>query len=106
MSTPKTVAINSSLEIVKMEECRFKALSMLGYYKVSGYAFRHPELGFVSFDGEIPYIPRGGKRTLQSILNDAALSVLTECTGCTNGAKIAPNIGVTDRKSYEKGPVE
>ncbi|GAC44046.1 hypothetical protein [Paenibacillus popilliae] len=70
MRTPKTVAINSSLEIVKMEDCHFRTLSMLGYYKVSGYAFRHPELGYVSYDGEIPFIPRGGKRTLQSILDD------------------------------------
>ncbi|GAC41979.1 hypothetical protein [Paenibacillus popilliae] len=49
MRTSKTLAINSNLKIVKLEVCRFRTLSMLGYYKVSGYAFRHPELGFVSF---------------------------------------------------------
>ncbi|BFH18180.1 hypothetical protein J6TS7_29260 [Paenibacillus dendritiformis] len=69
MRTP-TVAINSKLKIVKLTNCRFSMKSMTGYYNVNGFALHHSQLGYVSFDGEVPYIPRGGEEALQSILDE------------------------------------
>ncbi|MFW5434337.1 3-isopropylmalate dehydratase [Paenibacillus apiarius] len=61
--------INNELKIVRLKDTRFKMRSMLGYLKINGYTFQHPQLGYVSFDGEVPYVPRGGKKALQSILD-------------------------------------
>lgn len=61
--------LNTGLKIVKLKDTRFEMASKLGYYKANGFALHHPELGYLSFDGEVPYIPRGGKPALQSILD-------------------------------------
>nr|WP_150959380.1 3-isopropylmalate dehydratase [Aneurinibacillus sp. XH2] len=67
MRTEETIAINEKLEIVKLTNQRFKAPG--GHYRPTGYAFRHPELGYPSFDGELPYRPKGGKAVLQETLD-------------------------------------
>ncbi|WP_374018981.1 3-isopropylmalate dehydratase [Paenibacillus thiaminolyticus] len=59
--------LNNGLKIVKLKDTRFEMASKLGYYKVNGFALLHPQLGYASFDGEKPYIPRGGKRALEAI---------------------------------------
>lgn len=60
--------INSQLQIVKLDNARFR--HQQGYVVVSGYTFKHPELGYVAFDCDNgkPYIPIGGRLALESIL--------------------------------------
>lgn len=60
-----TAEINSQLEIVRLKDKRFRIPG--GYCIVSGYALRHPELGYVSFNGETPYMPP--KSALRAILD-------------------------------------
>lgn len=59
MRTEETIEINNRLEIVRVENQRFKTLG--GYFKPEGFAFLHPKLGYFSFKGDIPYMPKGGK---------------------------------------------
>jgi hypothetical protein len=42
-----------------------------GYIVCSGYALQDPKKGFIAFesDGGMPYIPKGGKKALKSILD-------------------------------------
>lgn len=65
----ETKAINAKLEIVKLNGERFKVPG--GYVRPDGYCFRHPKLGFLSFQGDkpIPYRPIGGRGALHSILD-------------------------------------
>ena len=73
MRTSETTAINSKLEIVKLSNQKFKVPG--GYVIKKGYALHHPALGFFCWpnpnkDGHIlPYTPKGGKATLQEILD-------------------------------------
>ncbi|EJW13818.1 3-isopropylmalate dehydratase [Paenibacillus alvei] len=63
------MTINQNLlTIVNLNDAKFEMKSKLGYYKVNGYVFHHPS-GYVSFDGEVPYCPCGGKKALQCILD-------------------------------------
>lgn len=64
--TNETKAINNKLEIIKLEGQKFKVPS--GYIMPTGFTLYHPEFGYFSFDGDIPYIPSGGRKTLKSIL--------------------------------------
>lgn len=62
-----TIQINQGLSIVKFNGERFQAPG--GYYKPTGHALKHPELGFVAFGGsDHPYQPRGGRKALKAIL--------------------------------------
>ena len=55
-----------NLQITRLKgETKFK--HPLGYTKPTGYCFK-TDKGYLSFDGIIPYIPRGGKKALESIL--------------------------------------
>ncbi|MCY9763181.1 3-isopropylmalate dehydratase [Paenibacillus alvei] len=58
------------LNIVQLKDTKFEMRSKLGYYKVNGHVLHHPEYGYVSFDGEVPYKPCGGREALQCILDD------------------------------------
>lgn len=59
--------INSELKIVKLGTQRFKTEG--GYYQPEGYALKHPELGYFSFEADHPYNPIGGRKALKSILD-------------------------------------
>ncbi|MDN4090905.1 3-isopropylmalate dehydratase [Paenibacillus polymyxa] len=67
MRTPETIAINDQLQIVRLQNTKFQAPN--GYWLLDGYALHHPSLGYVSFDGETPFQPGGGKATLQSVMD-------------------------------------
>lgn len=62
-----TQQINSQLKLVKLGTQKFR--TELGYYKPTGYALKHPELGYFSFDTDYPYSPVGGRKALKSILD-------------------------------------
>lgn len=73
--------ITKGLEIVKLKELKFG--NKLAYTIPTGFALRHKELGFLSFEADnkdtkygvkIPYIPVGGKKALQSILDGGGLT--------------------------------
>lgn len=66
-----TQQINNELQIVKLGSQKFKTVN--GYYQPKGFALKHPELGYFSFDTEYPYSPKGGKKALQSILDQGGL---------------------------------
>ncbi|WP_256719742.1 3-isopropylmalate dehydratase [Paenibacillus glucanolyticus] len=60
-------AVNAALEIVKLEFQRFTVPG--GYIKPTGYAFKHPEYGYLAFnDTTGPYNPCGGKNALEEIM--------------------------------------
>ncbi|KQY90985.1 hypothetical protein ASD24_24630 [Paenibacillus sp. Root52] len=62
-----TKEINLALKVVKLTHERFKVPG--GYIKPTGYAFKHPEHGYLRFKNNIsPYIPLGGKKTCEEIL--------------------------------------
>ena len=67
MRSQRTIQINSELKIVRLKG-NIKFLDVDGYYMPKGYCFKHPKMGFVSFDGVMPYMPQGGKNALKSIL--------------------------------------
>ncbi|PAD72878.1 hypothetical protein CHH67_21200 [Paenibacillus campinasensis] len=69
--------MNEKLEIVKLGSQRFKTAG--GYYQPEGYALRHPELGFLAFEGDVPYIPVGGRQALQEILDAGGLVSTDGC---------------------------
>jgi hypothetical protein len=66
-----TQQINSQLKIVKLGDQKFKTEG--GYFKPTGYALKHPELGYFSFDKDTPYNPIGGRKALKKILLDGGL---------------------------------
>lgn len=67
MRTQETIKTNEELKIVRLKG-NVKFLDTDGYYLPTGYCFLHPTKGYVSFDGVVPYIPRGGKKALESIV--------------------------------------
>jgi hypothetical protein len=70
--TTETISINSKLKIVKLSDQKFSHPA--GYVMYKGFALYHPTLGFFGFKGDgKPYTPVGGKKALQSILNDGGL---------------------------------
>lgn len=74
-----TKQINAGLQIVKLGEIKFKAPG--GYYKPTGYALRHPELGYFAFSGEdTPYTPKGGRKALKQILAAGGMLNFDTCT--------------------------
>lgn len=79
MRNPETIEINSRLQIVKLGEQKFTAID--GYYKPQGYAFFHPDLGYLSMqpNEDCPYIPQGGKQALQRILDQGGLVSFDNC---------------------------
>lgn len=60
-------AINKALEIVKLGTQRFIVNG--GYIMPTGYAFKHPTLGYLGFKDrpDCPYIPLGGQNALKEI---------------------------------------
>lgn len=64
----KNIEINAGLKVVKLDGEKFKYKT--GFYICEGFALKHEELGFVSFDGILPYRPHGGKKALTQILKD------------------------------------
>lgn len=74
-----TQEINQGLEVKKIDGLKFG--NRLGYYMPTGFAFYHKELGFLSFKSDnkrrnnvsIPYLPQGGEKALQSILDSGGL---------------------------------
>lgn len=69
--TPETVAINATLQIVRLKgDVKFLSKDGIGYYQPTGYCFMHPEKGYFAFAGDdTPYIPRGGKKALVQIMD-------------------------------------
>ena len=60
--------INSQLVLVKLNGQKFPTVD--GYYKPTGYALKHPELGYFAFEGyDYPYTPVGGRKALKAILD-------------------------------------
>jgi hypothetical protein len=47
-----------------------------------GYAFKHPELGFLAFNDkpDVPYTPLGGRNALQAILDAGGLLSFEDCS--------------------------
>ncbi len=66
--TKTTATINSSLTIKSVKGLKFTSANGKGYYSMSGLAFYVGGKGWVSFDGETPYIPAGGRKALKSII--------------------------------------
>ena len=67
-----TKQINASLQIVKLKKQKFRTTN--GYYQPEGYTLYHPDLGYITLDNDdYPYIPCGGKKALQEILNAGGL---------------------------------
>lgn len=73
--------ITKGLEIIKLKDLKFG--NKLAYTVPTGFALRHKELGFLSFAADnidakygvkVPYIPVGGKKALQSILDAGGLT--------------------------------
>lgn len=59
--------INAALEIKKLDHQRFNVPG--GYIQPNGYAFKHPEYGYLGFkDRHLPYNPIGGKKALKEIV--------------------------------------
>ncbi len=80
MRTQQTIEINSALQIVKLNGQRFATTE--GYYQPKGYCFKHPKLGYFSFvddNKDYPYIPAGGKKALQEILDLGGLLDFDDC---------------------------
>lgn len=60
--------INSELQIIKLSGQKF-AVNKSSYIMPKGFALYHPIFGFLGFsDGITPYQPKGGKKVLESIL--------------------------------------
>lgn len=62
------------MEIVKLKDIKFGTPAL--HRLISGYAFFEPDKGFLAFSHDrdqygilVPYIPCGGKKALQSILD-------------------------------------
>lgn len=75
-----TQSINASLQIVKLKDQRFRVRG--GYVMPDGYAFKHPELGFLAFNDkpDVPYTPLGGRNALQAILDAGGLLSFEDCS--------------------------
>lgn len=72
------IEITKGLQIKKVNGLRFG--NHLAYNEARGYAFYHEDLGYMSFkkdneskDAKVPYIPLGGKRALEYILDTGGL---------------------------------
>lgn len=69
--TPDTIALNERLQIVPLDDFTFDTPK--GRATVRGWGFLIPGMGFVKFkhdkDG-LPYAPCGGRKSLESIIND------------------------------------
>ena len=59
----------SKLKIVNIKNIKFEGKD--GYYMSSkaAWAFKNSK-GFLSYDGVFPYVPQGGKKTAQSIIDN------------------------------------
>lgn len=70
--TPETIEINNALQIVKLEgNVKFLSKGINNYYLPYGYCFLHPQKGYFAFkEDETPYIPAGGRKALESIVQD------------------------------------
>lgn len=77
MRTAETIDINKRLKIVKVENQKFKTIG--GYFKPEGYTLLHPELGYFSFKGDVPYMPKGGKQVLQDIMDAGGFLNFDNC---------------------------
>ena len=60
------------MEIKKLGNYKFK--DAIGTYVMSGYGLYVAGKGFVTLDGDTPYTPVGGKRALQSILEQGGFT--------------------------------
>lgn len=69
--------INSKLQIVKLNDQKFPTVD--GYFQPSGYALKHSELGYFSFNTDYPYSPKGGKKALKSILEAGGMLNFDNC---------------------------
>jgi hypothetical protein len=70
-----TKQINCELKIVKLGTQKFKTEG--GYYQPTGYALKHPVLGYFSFtedNKDYPYNPIGGRKALKSIMEAGGLT--------------------------------
>ena len=56
------------MKIKSVKNLKFK--DSFGIYTTSGLALYEDGKGFVTMDGETPYIPQGGRKALQSILDN------------------------------------
>jgi hypothetical protein len=73
-SVSTTDQINSELKIVKLSGQKF-AINKSSYTMPKGFVLYHPVFGFLGFsDGISPYQPIGGKKALQSILEDGGFT--------------------------------
>jgi hypothetical protein len=79
--TPETIELNARLQIVRLDELTFNTPN--GRANVRGYGFRIAGLGYVRFNADaagIPYSPNGGKRALQSIIDDGGFTDYNDIT--------------------------
>ena len=69
--TADTIELNARLQIVRLDDFTFDTPK--GRATVRGWGFLIPGMGFVKFkhdDDAIPYAPCGGRKALESIIND------------------------------------
>lgn len=62
--------LNKQLEIVNLKDYQFATPQ--GYVKVKGFAFFIKGKGFLKYKSDrnfIPYVPMGGRKSLQSIID-------------------------------------
>lgn len=69
--TPETIELNAQLQIVRLDDFTFDTPK--GRATVRGWGFLIPRKGFVKFKHDtdaVPYAPCGGRKALESIIND------------------------------------
>ncbi|WP_088834408.1 MULTISPECIES: hypothetical protein [Paenibacillus] len=79
MRSPQTEEINQQLQIVRLGEQKFRVPE--GYAIPQGYAFCHPQLGYLGFKDKpnLPYTPVGGKQALESIMAEGGFLNFDNC---------------------------
>ena len=71
--------LNNSMVISKLDNEKFTCKG--GYMQTTGYALKHPELGYISlneydkYGNLIPYIPCGGRKALKEIIKTGFISL-------------------------------
>lgn len=72
-------SINKALEIVELGGQRFQVPG--GYIQPTGYALKHPKLGFLGFKDKpgTPYIPVGGRTALKAVLDAGGFINFNDC---------------------------
>ena len=56
-------------KVIKLKGQRFEGKDKLGYYMPNTHVIK-VDNGLISFDGVVPYSPKGGRKTLLLLVNE------------------------------------